>query len=80
MAVLDDNDPITVLHQQLIATLRGHDGATVLAALALTLTTTMAWIASKSREPLPDNLLALRDDLTYLIGDVIRGRSAQRES
>jgi hypothetical protein len=80
MSLLDNDDPITVLHQQIITTLRNHDGGTVMAALALTLTTTMAWAASKSKEPLPPDMLALRDALTLLIGDIVHARDGQRES
>ena len=80
MAVLDDNDPITILHLQIIELLRGHDGGTVMAALALTLTTTFAWVAVKSREPMESTMLSLRDDLTDLVRDVVHHRGEQRES
>lgn len=80
MAILDDNDPICILSDQIIKTLEGHDGGTVLAALAMTLTTTMAWAANKSGCPMPPDALMLRDDLTQLTADIVRARGEQRES
>lgn len=80
MDVLGDDDPISILQQQIIRTLHGQDGGTVLAALALTLMATLSLASSKTGVPVPPVIFALRDDLTDLVADIIHARSAQRES
>jgi len=78
--LLGDSDPITILQRQIIRVLDGHDGGTVMAALALTLTSVMTWAEAKSGARLPAPALMLREDLTYLVTDIVQARTAQRES
>ena len=80
MDILGPDDPIIHLSDHINDTLKGYDGGTVLAALALTITTTIMWAQHKSNVPAGSPLLALRDDLTDLIVDIVRARGAQRES
>lgn len=80
MDVLGDNDPVSILQQQIIRTLQGHDGGTAIAALSLTLMSTIALASAKTGVPLPAGMLILRDDLTDLVVDILQARATQRES
>ena len=79
MDVLGDSDPITQLSRQISLTLDGHDGGTVLGALAMSLSLTILWTGHKSG-PLPTELRELNDSLVGLIVFIVRTRSTQRES
>lgn len=78
MAVLDDNDPVSVLTVRIFQVLDKQDIGTTLAALASVLATTIAYTCSKSPARPPHALITLRDACTSLTADIVRDREHQK--
>lgn len=80
MAVLDDDDPVSILSTNIIRVLNKQDGALALAALASVLASMIDYAQTKTRQPIPESWNFLRDDLTDLVAGYIRTREEEKHA